>query len=64
MIISMMMKPLFTEFAKFTFGDGVEAEVYTSLFSEAVADKIAVHGTLGLEKYTADIATINNKSTK
>jgi len=55
MIISLMMKPMFAEFAEFTFGKGVEADVYTSLFSDAVADEVATGGSLGLGKYIQNI---------
>ncbi len=55
MIVGLMMKPLFTEFAEFTFGKGVEADIYASLFSDAMADKIAAGGSLGLDKYMQNI---------
>ena len=61
MVISLMMKPMFAEFAEFTFGKGVEADVYSSLFSDAVADKIAAGGSFGLGKYTQNL-NLNDKS--
>lgn len=64
MIISLMMKPMFAEFAEFTFGKGVEADVYSSLFSDAVADKIATGGSFGLGKYTQTIKFDEQSSTK
>jgi len=61
MVISLMMKPMFAEFAEFTFGKGVEADVYSSLFSDAVADEIAAGGSFGLGKYTQNL-NLNDKS--
>ncbi len=61
MVISLMMKPMFSEFAEFTFGKGVEADVYSSLFSDAVADEIAASGSFGLGRYTENL-NLNDKS--
>ena len=61
MVISLMMKPMFAEFAEFTFGKGVEADVYSSLFSDAVADEIAAGGSFGLGKYTQNL-NLNDKT--
>lgn len=61
MVISLMMKPMFAEFAEFTFGKGVEADVYSTLFSDAVADEIAAGGSFGLGKYTQNL-NLNDKS--
>jgi len=61
MVISLMMKPMFAEFAEFTFGKGVEADVYSSLFSDAIADEIAAGGSFGLDKYTENL-NLNGKS--
>ncbi len=55
MIISMMMKPMFAEFAESSFGKGVEADVYTTLFSDAIADVITERGNSGLGNYFKNI---------
>ena len=61
MVVSLMMKPMFAEFAEFTFGKGVQADVYSSLFSDAIADEIAESGSFGLGKYTQNL-NLNDKS--
>jgi Rod binding domain-containing protein len=41
---------MFAEYTKSMFGEGVQSDVYTSLFSDAVAKTITERGGFGLGK--------------
>ena len=53
MIIGLMIKPMFHQYAEFTFGKGVQADVYSSLYSEAISKSLVDSGGLGIANLLA-----------
>ncbi len=50
MLVSQFLKPMFADYTKSMFGKGVQSEVYTSLFTEAVAKSVTERGGFGFGK--------------
>jgi len=54
MLISQFLEPLFKGYTESMFGEGLESDMYKSLFSEAVAKSVAKKDGIGLGNYFDD----------
>lgn len=54
MLVTQFLEPLFEGYTKSMFGEGLESDMYKSLFSEAVAKSIAKNDGIGIGNYFDD----------